>query len=274
MKPHNFDYYRPESIEEALDHLARHGDEVQVIAGGQSLMAMLNLRLARAEMVLDISRLAELSHCGVSEGYLEVGAALSQAALLNTPGLAETQPLLAKAVPNIGHYQTRNRGTVCGSLAHADPSSELPLCLAALEGEVVLRSAGGERILAASRFQTGMLSTARRPDELIVAARFPIARPGAGYAFAEVARRPGDFAIVGLAAIARDGRMRLGAGGVAAQPTVREWQFEPGGLDDALNEFAWEMEGDDDIHATAQYRRQIVRRLGRKVVEEALSCSS
>ncbi len=274
MKPGNFDYYRPDTVEEALALLAEHGEVVQVIAGGQSLMAMLNLRMARAEMLLDISRLDELSNCGEKDGYLEVGAAVTQAALLAHPGLAEIQPLLAKAIPNIGHFQTRNRGTVCCSLAHADPSSEFPICLASLEGEMVLRSAGGERRLAAPEFQNGMLSTARRPDELIIAARFPVARPGAGYAFAEVTRRPGDFAIVGLAAIAEGGNLRLGVGGVAAQPTVRAWQFEAGGLDETLNAFAWDMEGDDDIHATAQYRRQIVRRLGRQVVEEALSCSN
>ncbi len=274
MKPNNFDYYRPATVDEALSLLAQHGDAAQIIAGGQSLMPMLNLRMATAGMLVDISRLDELSQCRQTDGYLEVGAAVTQAELLNHPGLAEIQPLLAKALPHIGHFQTRNRGTVGGSLAHADPSSELPLCLASLEGEVVLRSAESERRLSAAEFQSGMMVTARRPDELIVAARFPIGRPGAGYAFAEVARRHGDFAIVGLAAIAHDGHLRLGVGGVADRPTVRQWQIEPDQLDDALNAFAWEMEGQDDIHATAHYRRQIVRRLGRKVLEEAKSCSN
>lgn len=274
MKPSNFDYYRPDNVDEALALLAEHGDDARVIAGGQSLMAMLNLRLAAADALIDISRLEELSRYREADGYLEVGAAVTQAELLNFPGLAEIQPLLAKALPNVGHFQTRNRGTVCGSIAHADPSSEIPLCLAALEGEVVLRSSGGERVIGAAEFQTGMLATALLPGEMITAARFPVARAGAGYAFAEVARRRGDFAIVGLAAIAQNGTLRLGAGGVAGKPAVAEWQIDPDQLDDALNAFAWEMEGEDDIHATAKYRRQIVRRLGRSVLEEARSCSN
>ncbi|MBT7231823.1 MAG: carbon monoxide dehydrogenase [Rhodospirillaceae bacterium] len=274
MKPSNFDYCRPDSVDEALSLLSEYGDDARIIAGGQSLMAMLNLRLAAADVLIDIGRLQELSECRQVGGYLEVGAAVTQAKLLNYPGLAEIQPLLAKALPNVGHFQTRNRGTVCGSIAHADPSSEIPLCLAALEGEVVMRSASGTRTLSAADFQTGMLATAIAPGEMITAARFPVAEQGAGYAFAEVARRRGDFAIVGLAAIARNGTLRLGAGGVAGKPAILEWQIEAGQLDDALNGFAWEMEGEDDIHATAKYRRQIVRQLGRKVLEEAKSCSS
>lgn len=274
MKPSNFDYYRPDSVDEALSLLGELGDDARIIAGGQSLMAMLNLRLAAADVLIDIARLEELSGIAQKDGFLEVGASVRQAELLDFPGLSEIQPLLAKALPNVGHFQTRNRGTVCGSIAHADPSSEIPLCLAALGGEVVLRSGSGTRTLSAAEFQTGMLATAIRPGEMITAARFPIAEQGAGYAFAEVTRRRGDFAIVGLAAIARNGTLCLGAGGVAGKPAVRKWQIEADQLDDALNEFAWEMEGEDDIHATAKYRRQIVRQLGRKVLEEAKSCSS
>jgi 2-furoyl-CoA dehydrogenase FAD binding subunit len=274
MKPSNFDYYRPDSVDEALSLLGEHGDDARIIAGGQSLMAMLNLRLAAADVLVDIARLQELSECREVDGYLEVGAAVTQGALLDFPGLSEIQPLLAKALPNVGHFQTRNRGTVCGSIAHADPSSEIPLCLATLEGEVVLRSNSGTRTLCAADFQTGMLATAIQPGEMITAARFPVAEQGAGYAFAEVTRRRGDFAIAGLAGIVRGGTLRLGAGGVAGKPAVREWQIEADQLDDALNRFAWEMEGEDDIHATAKYRRQIVRQLGRKVLEEAKSCSS
>ena len=269
MKPYNFDYYRPDTVDEALSLLAEGGEDMQVIAGGQSLMAMLNLRVAMTDALIDISRLAALSYCREIDGCLEVGAAVTQGELLSYPGLAEIQPLLAKALPNVGHFQTRNRGTVCGSLAHADPSSELPLCLALLGGEVVLRSAKGERRLRAAEFQTGMMETARRPDELIVAARFPLAVPVAGYSFAEVTRRRGDFAIVGLAGMAHNGHLRLGVGGMAGMPAVREWRLKPDQCDEVLNAFAWDMEGVDDIHATAPYRRQIVRRLGRKVLEEA-----
>src|SRR5690606_20304142 len=174
----------------------------------------------------------------------------------------------------VGHFQTRNRGTVCGSIAHSDPSSELPLCLATLDGEVELRSANGVRRLRASEFQTGMLSTARQPDEMVVAVRFP--RHGAdGAGFREVARRHGDFAIVALAARATADGVVLGVSGVADRPAVRAVGAAQGEeLAEALNAFAWEMGGSDDIHATARYRRDLVRRLGPQVIEEARACRS
>jgi 2-furoyl-CoA dehydrogenase FAD binding subunit len=279
VKPVNFDYYRPDTVAEALALLAEHGEEARVIAGGQSLMAMLNLRLAAPSALIDIAQLEELAYCRESGGHLEIGAAFTQARLFDHPGLAQSVPLLAQALPHVGHFQTRNRGTICGSLAHGDPSSELPLCLATLEGEVVLRSLRGERVLSAADFQTGLLATARAPDELVVAARYPLRRPGAGYAFAEVARRHGDFAIVSLAASAHEGRLRLGVGGVADRPAAREWERAPDQapddqLGEALNAFAWALGGEDDIHASARYRRDIVRRLGRKVLEEAVACAS
>jgi 2-furoyl-CoA dehydrogenase FAD binding subunit len=183
--------------------------------------------------------------------------------------------LLAAAIPHIGHFQTRNRGTICGSLCHADPSSELPLCLVTLGGEVVLRSRRKKRVLKAEEFQTGLLSTAKRPDEMMVAARYPVTRAGWGYAFREISRRHGDFAIVALAAAVGGGKVRLGVGGVADKPAVREWDnIDDQDLPDALNDFAWELGGSDDIHATARYRREMVRRLGRKLIEEARQCAS
>ena len=274
MKPAPFDLFRPDTLEEATGVLAEYGDDAMVLAGGQSLMAMLNLRLARPSVLLDISNIQALQYCRQVNGYLEVGATYTQASLLATAALSKLVPLLAHAIPWVGHYQTRNRGTVCGSLAHADPSAELPLCLATLGGEVLLKSRQGERVLSAAAFQTGMLDTERKPDELVVAARFPLNESGDGYAFAEVARRQGDFAIVSLAAIAHHGRLRLGVGGVADRPAVREWNVEPDSIHDALNAFAWELEGQNDIHATARYRRDLVRRLGRKVLEDAKSCAS
>jgi 2-furoyl-CoA dehydrogenase FAD binding subunit len=206
---------------------------------------------------------------------VEVGASMTQAELEAWPQLGERLPLVAQAMPHIGHLQTRNRGTICGSLCHADPSSELPLCLATLGGKVVLRSKKRRRMLAAADFQTGLLSTAREPDEMMVAARFPVARRGWGYAFREIARRHGDFAIVALAAAVGENRVRLGVGGVADRPTVRDWErIDDKDLPDALNDFAWDLGGSDDIHASARYRREMVRRLGAKVIEEARRCAS
>jgi 2-furoyl-CoA dehydrogenase FAD binding subunit len=273
MKPREFDYVRAESVDEATAELAAAGDEARVLAGGLSLVAMLNLRLVEARVLVDISRLEELSYVRVEGDMLEVGAATTQAELMAWDGLGELAPLLHAAMPNIGHYPTRSRGTVCGSLAHADPSSELPLCLATLGGEVILRSKHGRRALKAEDFQEGPLTTACAADELIVAARFPLPGDGVGHGFAEVARRRGDFAIVAVAASVSGTGIRIGVGGVADHPAVREWEALDGdALDDALNRFAWELGGYDDIHATAKYRRQLVRRLGRRVVEEANAC--
>jgi len=270
MKPAAFDYLRPADLDEALDTLHQVGSDAKVMAGGQSLMPMLNMRLLTPAVIVDISDLDALDRIEAANGRIEIGAATTQASLGEWGELATKSPLLAKALPNIGHFQTRNRGTVCGSLAHSDPSSELPLCLAMLGGEVVLQSRTGSRTVAAGDFQTAMLTTDCRPDEMLVAARFPVAEPGAGYAFAEIARRHGDFAIVALAAMVKGGTIRLGVGGVADTPQVREWQGLAGdALDDALNAFAWEMGGGDDVHATARYRREIVRRIGPKVIGEA-----
>jgi 2-furoyl-CoA dehydrogenase FAD binding subunit len=213
MKPRPFDYARPDTVDEALAILAEHGDDARVLAGGQTLMAMLNLRLVAPEVVVDITRIAELDVIHELDGKIEVGAAVTQNRLLAWPALAEKLPLLAAALPFVGHFQTRNKGTVCGSVAHADPASEIPLSLAVLEGEVVLRSRKGARVLAAAEFQQGMLATARAPDELITAVRFPAADGSRGVAFREVARRHGDFAIVAVAAAVVEGGngIRLGS---------------------------------------------------------------
>jgi 2-furoyl-CoA dehydrogenase FAD binding subunit len=270
MKPAAFDYLRAASRDEALAGLAEGGDDARILAGGQSLMPMLNYRLVEPALLIDISGLKALSYIRAEGAMVEIGAATRQIELERWPELSEKVPLLHAAIPFIGHYQTRSRGTVCGSLVHADPSSELPLCLATLGGEVVLRSTRGERTLAAEDFQIGMLSTAKRADELVCAARYPVATPGTGYAFTEMAQRRGDFAIVAVAAAVSASSVRLGVGGIADRPTVREWGALDGGeIDDALNEFAWDLGGTDDQHATARYRRELVRRLGRRVIEEA-----
>ena len=270
MKPRAFDYVRPDTLDEALTVLAEGGDDTKVLAGGQSLVAILNFRLAEPSVLVDINRIQELRYIKADGDVIEIGAGATQSELQDWPDLGDKAPLLAQAIPYLGHFQTRNRGTVCGSLAHADPSSELPLCLATLGGEVVLRSKSGTRTMKAADFQTGMLSTARSADEMVVAARYPMKRPGEGFAFTEMAQRRGDFAIVGVAAVARNGTMKFGVGGVADAPEVREWNgLEGDGIDDALNAFAWDLGGYDDIHATARYRRDLVRKLGRRVIEEA-----
>jgi 2-furoyl-CoA dehydrogenase FAD binding subunit len=275
MKPKPFDYLRAETLDEVLAALAEHGGNARILAGGQSQVAMLNFRLIEVELLVDITRVAALDYIRVENGALEIGAATRQADLKDWPDLAEKVPLLHAAMPFVGHFQTRNRGTVCGSIAHSDPSSELPLCLATLGGEVVLQSKRAKRTLKAADFQLGLLTTAREPDEMVTAVRFPLGDKAAGHAFDEMSRRKGDFAVVSLAAVATDGAVRLGIGGVADRPTVRDWDgLKEAGIDEALNAFAWDLGGHDDIHASARYRRELVRRLGRRVIEEARSCRS
>jgi 2-furoyl-CoA dehydrogenase FAD binding subunit len=275
MKPPFFDLLIATTAGEALDCLHERGGEAKIIAGGQSLMAMLNMHLVNPRVLVDISRIGEFDYIREADGFVEVGAATTQARLLEWPELRRKVPLLAQAMPHIGHFQTRNRGTVCGSLSHADPSSELPLALATLGGEVVLRNRRKQRRLKAAEFQTGMLSTARDEDEIVVAARFPVAAAGTGYAFHEIARRHGDFAVVALAAVAEGRTTRLGVGGVADRPVGRAFDgLEGDALDDALNAFAWELGATDDIHASARYRREMVRRIGRKVIGEARNAAA
>jgi 2-furoyl-CoA dehydrogenase FAD binding subunit len=274
MKPRPFDYARPDTIDEALAILAEHGDDARVLAGGQTLLAMLNLRVVEPAVLVDITRIPELDVIREVDGKIEVGAAVTQNRLLAWPALAQKLPLLAAALPFVGHFQTRNKGTVCGSVAHADPTSEIPLSLAMLEGEVVLRSRKGTRVLAANEFQQGMLATARAGDELIAAVSFPIVK--GGVAFREVARRHGDFAIVGVAALATGANdVRLGVAGMADRPAVRRIAADgASGIADAIERLAWELEGYEDVHASARMRRDLLRRIGPVVVEEAIRCAA
>jgi 2-furoyl-CoA dehydrogenase FAD binding subunit len=275
MKPRRFDYVRPDSADEAVAVLAEHGDAASVLAGGQSLMAMLNLRIAEPAVLIDIARLEELDYIRIAGDKVEVGAAVTQNRLKDWSGLAATLPLLAAALPFVGHFQTRNKGTVCGSIAHADPSSELPLSLATLGGEVVLRSRRGTRVLAAQDFQRGMLTTARAGDELITAVRFPVQRIKR-VAFREVARRHGDFAIIAVAACVEAANVvRIGVGGIADRPAVRTFAIDGAAVaKDAFEILAWELEGYDDTHASARMRRDLLRRVGPVVVDEALRCAA
>lgn len=275
MKPAAFDYQRAEALDDALATLASTGGDARIIAGGQSLMPMLNMRLARPAILIDIMRIPGLSDARFEADRIVIPAGLRQAALMNDKRLKSASPLLAKALPWVGHYQTRARGTLCGSIAHADPSAEIPLCLLALGGEVHLRTRRKARRVAAADFFTGMMSTARADDEMIEAISIPVMTAGTGHAFAEVGRRHGDFAIVACAAVADADKVRLAVGGVADTPIARDLPILSGGaLEDALDTLAWSLDARADLHATAQYRRHLVRELGRRVVEEALACRS
>jgi 2-furoyl-CoA dehydrogenase FAD binding subunit len=272
MKPAAFDFVRAEQLDEALTVLAQEGADARIIAGGQSFMAMLNMRLARPKVLVDIMRIKSLDCIEEIKGEIVVGAGVRQAKLLAWDKLAAKLPLVALALPWTGHVQTRSRGTICGSIAHADPSAEMPLSLVALGGSVHLRSQRKRRRVAASDYITGMMSTARADDEVIEAVSFPVASER-GYGFREIARRHGDFAIVACAAVVTDKAVRFAVAGVADKPEARDWsRLEGSALDDALNGFAWELNARDDVHASARYRREMVRRVGRAVIEEAMQC--
>src|SRR6516165_6555865 len=273
MKPPRFDYVRAATLAEAHAVLAAEGSDARVIAGGQSLVPMLSMRLARPRVLVDIMRLPELAQIEEADGVIRVGAAVSQSELLDWPQLPARQPLLAAALPWVGHAQTRSRGTVCGSIAHADPSAEIPLVMVALEAEILLSSTRGQGRVSAADFFTGLMSTAREEDELIAAAIVPRRQPGHGYAFREFARRHGDFAIVACAAIANEREARLAIGGVADRPVAFDGlPLDGTALDVALDRIAGELDARDDLHASVDYRRHLVRRLGRAPIAEASRC--
>ena len=273
MKPAPFDYVRPDSLNEVHALLASEGADARILAGGQSLVPMLSMRLTRPKLVIDIMRVPAVSDIRIEANEIRVACGVRQAALMAWPDLARHQPLLAAALPWVGHAQTRSRGTVCGSVAQADPSAELPLVLLTLNGSIELSSRKKRRRVPAAAFFTGAMSTERQDEELIEAVRFPCLAPGAGTAFNEFGRRHGDFAIVACAAIADGQGARLGIGGVADRPMLRDFaQLDGRALDEALDAFAWDLDARDDLHATARYRRELVRQIGRQTIEEARRC--
>ncbi len=273
MKPARFDYLRAGTVAEAHAMLAAEGEDARIIAGGQSLVPMLSIRMARPNVLIDIMHLPELAKIETDGKSVRIGAGVRQAEFLAWPELQQRQPLMAAALPWVGHAQTRSRGTICGSVAHADPSAEIPLALLALNGIIHVSSQKNRRSIAAADFFTGLMSTARNDDELIDSIEAPCRTPGHGYAFHEFGRRHGDFAIVACAAVAHTDGVRLAIGGVADCPVARDYPDIAGdAIDDALDAFAWELDARDDLHATESFRRNLVRQLGRATIEEARRC--
>jgi 2-furoyl-CoA dehydrogenase FAD binding subunit len=273
MKPSRFSYLRGIDTDHILDALHHGGTDARIMAGGQSLMAILNMRLAQPRWLVDISRTEDLNAIEVDTrtGHLVVKAAATQGSVEWRKTLEDEVPLLKQVFPHISHFQIRNRGTVCGSISHADPSAELPLALVTLGGEVVLRTKKKTRTLPAMDFFQGMLMTAREPTELVEAVRFPLKKPGQRFAFAEFSARHGDFALVSCAAVVTDDAIRIGVGGVADRPIVETLpKIDGDDLRGALNDLAWKLGAQDDAHVSAAYRRNLVRKLGWKVIQEAM----
>ncbi len=282
MKLPEVEYEAPTTVAEATDLLAVHGDEASVLAGGQSLIPLLALRLARPEVLIDINGVAELSGVSAADGWVAIGAMTREYVAEESETVAGTVPLLAAALPLIGHEAIRSRGTIGGSLAHADPAAELPAVARALDAEFVVRGPSGERVIPAAQWFEGYLTTARRPDELLVEVRFPAARPGTGVSFHEVARRHGDFAIVGLAASlvmsgGVIGEARLAFAGVSDVP-VRATAAEdllagetPSAelFDEAARRATEDLDPPGDLHGSPDYRKTVAAAVVRRGLRAA-----
>ena len=210
MKASRVDYVRPVTLADAIALLARHGGDAKLIAGGQSLLPALNLRLSAPGLLIDIGRLSELQTVELGPTHLRIGAGCTHAGLLGNAEVAMHAPLIARALADVAHPAIRTRGTIGGSLANADPAAELPACALALEATIIVEGPGGRRAIAVDAFFTGLFETALAPDEILVAVEIPL-RPGARWGFSELARRSGDYAMVGLAAHGMPGAVRLGA---------------------------------------------------------------
>jgi len=286
MKPAPFQYYAPTTVEEALAHLARYGYEAKVLAGGQSLIPMMNFRLAQPAVLVDINPVAGLSYIQPTrDGGLRIGAMTRQRQVERDPLVAQAAPLLHAAMPKIAYPQIRTRGTIGGSLAHADPSAELPAVSLALNARFLLRSQKrGERWVEARDFFVGLFTTILEPDELLVEVRLPPMPPRSGWSFLEVARRHHDFALVGVAAVvALDGagvcqQARLVYLSVGDRPVeARQAEALLQGQKptaEAIRQAAEtaaqaDVDPQSDINASADYRRHLVRVLGQRALTEA-----
>lgn len=285
MKPAPFQYYAPTTVEEALAYLAKHGYEAKVLAGGQSLIPMMNFRLAQPAMLVDINPVADLSYIQPTrDGGLRLGAMTRQRQVELDPLVAQAAPMLHAAMPKIAYPAIRNRGTVGGSIAHADPSAELPAASVALNARFLLRSQKrGERWVNAQDFFVGLFTTLLEPDELLVEIRLPPMSPHSGWSFLEVARRHHDFALVGVAAVvtmdngtckqARLVYFSVGDSPVEARQAEAVLQGQPPTAE-AIREAAEtaaraDVDPQSDINASADYRRHLVKVLGRRALTQA-----
>jgi carbon-monoxide dehydrogenase medium subunit len=279
VKPPPFGYSRPESVGEAVAVLAGHDPDGKVLAGGQSLVPLLNMRLATPAHLVDINRLSELSYVRVADGHVVIGALARHAQVLANRDVAVAQPLIGQALALVAHPVIRNRGTTVGSIVHADPSGEMTAVLALLGGSVLAVSTSGERLVQADEFFLGPLESDVQPGELATAARIPVLPPRAGTAFAEVSRRHGDYAVCGVAVLAELGdagevsRARAAYLSVAGTPLVLDLT-EAGGDPAAAGRLARDrVTPPGDIHGTAAYRKHLAGVLTERALAEAIAAA-
>ena len=285
MKPARFEYHAPVTLDEAIALLVRYDGEAKLLAGGQSLVPLLNFRLARPAALIDLNRIKSLAYIREHDGLVQFGAMTRQRAIEFSPVVARRLPLLREATRWVGHLPIRSRGTIGGSIAHADPSAEYPTVLTTLAGEVIARGPKGDRTLAPGTLFETYLTTTLAPDEVLTEVRLPVMPEGAGWAFEEFARRQGDFAIVGVAAAVwrTSGRVtaRLAIAGAGATPRrlrASEEIVERDALGDAAIEAAARraselVEPDSDIHASADYRRHLAGVLTERALKRAIERS-
>ena len=285
MKPPKFEYFDPRTVDDALALLSTHGDEAKILAGGQSLVPILNFRLAKPRYLIDLNGIAELAYLTAKDGGLAIGA-MTRQRFVERSGLVEARaPLLHETIPFIGHFQIRNRGTIGGSLAHADPAAELPAVASALGATFVVRGPSGERVMSCDEFFVGYLTTSLEPGDLLTEIRLPDTPPRTGHAFLEVSRRHGDFALVGVAVL-----VTLDAEGVctaaavtltgvgpvpvrarAAERTLVGTRVDGRSAEAAAAQVTESVEPDSDIHASAEYRRHVGGVLTRRAITRAAS---
>ena len=264
MKAPRFAYARPVSLAEALALLAEHKDEARVLAGGQSLMPMLNFRVAAPKVLVDINRIASLAGIKVTKSFVRIGALTRHVELERSADIARHLPLIAAAMPHIAHPAIRNRGTFGGSCALGDPAAELPACAIALGATFVVAGKKGERRVAAEDFFKGLYATALKTGELLVAAEFPLPKPGYASAFGELARRHGDYAMVGLAAHGSKQGVRAAFFGVGDRPKA----IEADSVDGILDKVDSELEPRADLHASAAMKLHLAKVLAGRVLKQ------
>lgn len=283
MKPATFDYFAPSSVQEAISLLKEHGGDAKALAGGQSLVPLMNMRLARPKLLVDINKLSELDYIRPHDGGLAIGALTRHRTVERSDLVQERCPLLFGTIPFIAHPAIRNRGTLGGSLAHADPMAELPAVMVALGAEIRARGPQGERSIKAEEFFITYLTTALEPDELLTEVRIPPWPAKTGWGFVELARRHGDMAMAGVAAtlavdggVCRQARIALlGVGSTPVQASSAEALLVGQKPSDDLfrqagEKIAQEVEPGEDIHATAEYRRHLAKVLTQRALGAAL----
>jgi len=283
MKPAPFMYARPDSVEEALALLQAGGDDAKVLAGGQSFVPLLNLRIASVEAVVDLNRLAELAYIKRDNDTLCLGAMTRHRQVEVSEDVKAAQPLLARAAAEVGHLAIRNRGTIGGSLVHADPAAEWPLVAVTLDAQFVVRSHESSRTIAAREFFLGPLMTAIESNEILCEVRFPLAPLGAVWGFQELCRRPGDFAIVAVACLlsldhsGTCSAVALAVGGAHATPlhipdvgtVISGSKGEDAVITEAAEKAAAAVDPSGDVHGSADYRRRMVKVLTARALKEA-----